>query len=235
MMVFYVCAVISIATLLINGWTPWLLLSFTIHIVIINFFTVAQHRYYSHKAFEANEHLMFALSWCAGLFFYPSIVSYVMGHTAHHTLSDTDEDTHIRGWKGLFGVNHKPPPIKYLKIGMRLSQIKKHKWMHDNIVNVQFAFAALMFLILPLHVFLYAYIIPIFTMHLCGRLHTNISHSDEKPCNRWYLEYLLPFGGEWHHANHHDEHNNIKFGQKWYELDTGYWFSKLLIRIGNRK
>jgi stearoyl-CoA desaturase (delta-9 desaturase) len=231
---FYIFSIVAIPVLL-TGWTPWLLVSFAIYFIVSNLFSVIYHRYYTHRAFEANENVMFKLAWFCALFFYPSVVSFVIGHTAHHSLSDTDDDTHVRGWRGFFIRNHKPPPTKYLRAGLKLLKMPKHKWMHDNVVNVQLIFLIAMLLILPLNIFLYVYVVPIFIAHLIGRLHVNFSHYNGQPCNRWYLEYILPFAGEWSHEYHHEDQTSSKFVQKWYELDTGYWFSRMLIRVSNRK
>jgi fatty-acid desaturase len=69
--------------------------------------------------------------------------------------------------------------------------------------------------------------VPLFTLHFCGGLHRVLSHKSGRAQNRWYLEYICPVGGEWIHAEHHDDARKATFSNHWYELDTGGFFVKL--------
>jgi stearoyl-CoA desaturase (delta-9 desaturase) len=220
-----------------KGWTPWFFVSFAIYFVIANIFTAVYHRYYTHNAFRANEKVMYGLAWICGLYFYPSLAIMALNHSAHHGLADTEHDNHVRGWWGFFIKNHNDPPSQYFPVAHRVLRDPKQVWMHNNIINIQLSFALLLYLVLPENWFYYGYAIPIFICHFFGRLQINFAHANGRPCNRWYLEYLLPMAGEWLHVNHHKKFNasSVKFGDKWYELDTGYWFSKLLMLTYRKK
>ena len=224
--IIYACFLGSIFTFAYYGWDQLLWLSFAIHFTISTFSSVATHRYYCHNAFKANDNLMFFMVWVTTLYFYPSTVSFNINHTAHHTLSDTPEDTHVRGWRGFFIKNHKDAPVKFLRVGLKLLRIHKHKWLHDNFVLLTFGIWAITALI-SFKVFLFVFIVPTFTFHLAGRLSVNFGHYKGRPVNRWYMEYIIPFGGEWAHAHHHDKPHDFRFGQRWYEFDPG----ALLIRL----
>jgi stearoyl-CoA desaturase (delta-9 desaturase) len=44
--------------------------------------------------------------------------------------------------------------------------------------------------------------------------------------NHLFTGYLV--AGEGWHNNHHNDPANPKFGEKWWEIDLGWWFIKLI-------
>ncbi len=222
----FLITMIGSAFVFAQGWSNLFFLSLAIHLLVTTVFSTVIHRYYSHSAFEANEKVMYWLSYLPVMYFYASPISF-MPHSAHHALSDTPDDTHIRGWRGFFLDCYKPAPMKFKRQAVRLSKMPKHLWLHNNGMYVAIGWALLMLAISPT-LFLFVNVIPTFTVHLANRIHVNLSHYGGAPQNRWYLEYIIPFGGEWQHAYHHAKPKDSKFSQRWFELDTGSWLSNLL-------
>ena len=222
----YLCLFGTVATVSYFGLSSTIFLSLAIHIIISTFSSVATHRYYCHNSFKANDNLMFFMVWVTTLYFYPSTVSFNINHTAHHALSDTPDDTHVRSLYGLFIKNHKDAPSKFFRVGLKLLKIPKHKFLHENLVLITFSIWLVAALV-DFKMFIYVFVIPTFTFHLAGRLSVNFGHRNGSPINAWFMEYIVPFGGEWSHAHHHNVPHDPNFGQKWYEFDIG----ALLIKV----
>jgi fatty-acid desaturase len=50
--------------------------------------------------------------------------------------------------------------------------------------------------------------------------------------NVWWMTPLHMGQGENWHANHHRAPNSARFGQKWWQLDAGWWFIATMDRLG---
>jgi fatty-acid desaturase len=148
-------------------------------------------------------------------------------HTAHHVHSDTDKDTHIKGLKAFFGIGYKQPDTRFKRLAIKLLKDKKHLLLHKYFMLVGIT-TALLLALLSVKLFLFAFAIPVFSIHLANRLHRNFSHDKSGARNRWWLEYIIPMGGEWIHYDHHINAQQNKFSKCWYELDTGYIIVRVL-------
>lgn len=210
-----------------GGW--WWALSFAVHVIVITLFSAMVHRYYSHEAFVMNEKLAFALSVIPALYMFPGAITWKVIHTAHHATSDTPEDTNIRGLGGFFGLGYRHPDKKYIRAAVRLAREQKHLTLHKYHILFVAVYGLILFAISPT-LFLYGFAVPMFTNHCGNRIHKQFAHSDSKPLNLWFMEYIIPQGGEWIHSGHHDEAKGAQYATKWYELDTGGLFIKYIMR-----
>lgn len=198
------------------------------HVIVITVFSAVTHRYFCHRAYRADPLLMWMLSWIPVVYTYSSPVAWTRLHTAHHAHADTDLDSHVKGWFGLLTTYYRIPSIKYAVAG-RWFYDRRHDWLHAH----SFLLPLLAIIILAstsMQALIYCYLIPVFTLHFVGNLHNIFSHSTTGALDRWYMEYLLPLGGEWIHAPHHDHAGQARFAQHWYHLDTGWWLSRLLVK-----
>jgi fatty-acid desaturase len=71
-------------------------------------------------------------------------------------------------------------------------------------------------------------LVPMFTLIFSAGLHRTFSHAKTGIRNLWFLEYIVPMGGEWLHDEHHNSAKNPIFSNRWYEIDTGSVFVWLL-------
>lgn len=211
------------------GWTWWLLAALAVHLTVTAVFSAVIHRFYCHRAFPADERKMFGLALIPAAYFYTSPAHWLVMHTAHHVHSDTELDTHVKGLRAFFVGGYREPPSEFKRLGLKLFRDKKHLWLHKNFLLVGIAWGLLL-LAISWPLFVFAYVVPIFTVHLANRLHRNFSHHNNQACNRWYLEYLVPMGGEWMHDEHHRVATHKRFGDRWYELDLGNLIIKLFGR-----
>lgn len=210
-----------------SSWSlAWALVAMGIHVVVISLFSAVVHRYFCHKAYAANPTLMWLLGFIPVAYAYSTPAGWAPLHTAHHVYADTDRDTHLKGWKGLFTANYRMPPLRFLTAG-RWFHSKRHSFLHNNALLVAIVWHATL-LAISVDAFLWVGMVPLFTLHFCNGLHRVFSHKGTQAHNRWYLEYIFPMGGEWIHDEHHEVANQPIFANRWYELDTGAWFVKLL-------
>ena len=203
-----------------------LTLSLCVHILVISLFSAVVHRYFCHRAYEANPTLMWLLAFIPVAYGYSTPSGWAALHSAHHAYADTDKDTHLKGWAGLFTANYRMPPLKFALAG-KWFHGDRHSFLHNNALAVVLVWHVLLLLV-STDVFLWVGMVPLFRLHFCNGLHRVFSHKGTHAHNRWYLEYICPMGGEWIHDEHHDNAKKPIFSNRWYELDTGSAFVKLL-------
>jgi fatty-acid desaturase len=228
--VFYLSAIAFLYALAFGAGGYWWVLTLSVHLTVITVFSAVIHRYYSHKAFEMNDTLAFWLSvLCVG-YFYSGGPQWCILHTCHHANYDTKEDSNVKGWQGFFGYGYRQPPAMYFKAGLRLLRERRHSLLHEYAVPVGISFALVFYLLGGFNVFLYGYILPLFTNHLANRIHKQFGHTEHGGANRWWMEYIVPMGGEWIHTRHHIHAREPIFKEKWYQLDLGGTLVKMLSR-----
>jgi stearoyl-CoA desaturase (delta-9 desaturase) len=206
----------------------WLWLTLSVHLVVVSVFSAVIHRYFCHRAYEANPTLLWLLSFLPVAYGYSSPIGWTSLHSAHHAFSDTERDTHIKGWIGLFTAAYRMPPMKFA-LQARWFHNKRHQMLIDYGMVVVLVWHCLLALI-SVDALIWAGLVPMFTLHFCNGMHRVFSHSGTTVMNRWYLEYLFPMGGEWIHDEHHVNARKPIFRNRWYELDTGAWVVKALAR-----
>lgn len=225
--IFNLSLIFTVLILYFYGFNYWLFVSLLTHVIITSVFSATIHRYYCHNAFQANENLMFMLAMLPAVYFYTSPTHWLVMHSAHHVHSDTDKDTHKTNWSSFFGEGYNEPPDRFKRLGIKLLRSKKHLLLHKYFLLAGISFGGLL-AVIDLYLFMYMFVIPVFTIHLSNRLHRLLSHSTNGPTNKWYLEFLVPMGGEWIHQEHHDHPLKLKFGNRFFEFDPGYLIIKLV-------
>lgn len=203
----------------------WAVAALAAHMVVISLFSAVVHRYFCHRAYEANPLVMWLAAFLPVAYGYSTPAGWAALHSAHHAFADTDKDTHLKGWAGLFTANYRMPPMKFALSG-KWFHGTRHSFLHNNALGVVLVWHSAL-LAISVDAFLWLGMVPLFTLHFCNGLHRVFSHKGTKAHNRWYLEYICPMGGEWIHDEHHDNARKVKFSNHWYELDTGWFFVKL--------
>jgi stearoyl-CoA desaturase (delta-9 desaturase) len=200
--------------------TPyWVAAALVIHVLVISIFSGVTHRYFCHKTYNTNETLAWALSSIPVAYGYASPLSWSYIHTAHHAFSDTEDDPHVAGWKGLLTASYRRPKSSLRKAANGFMS-RRHLFIHHNALAIMAALGLCLLTISPA-AFLWLFAVPLFTLKLGDGLHRALSHANGKAQNRWYLEYIVPMGGEWIHEEHHANASKPIYRNKWYELDTG--------------
>tara|TARA_B110000977_G_C11078696_1_gene492128 strand:- start:2745 stop:3464 length:720 start_codon:yes stop_codon:yes gene_type:complete len=228
--IIFISAIIATIYIVSLGSSPWLWASLATHIIVASVFSAVIHRYYCHDAFKANGSLVFIFSLIPAAYFYTSPVHWRVMHSAHHVHSDTDLDPHVKGFKAYFVGGYKVTSTRFNRLAIGLLRENRQRILHKYFLAVGIVYG-LTLLAINTNLFLYVYALPLFTIHLCNRLHKNYSHTNNKATDRWYLEFIAPMGGEWTHKDHHDIANKDKFSKRWYEFDPGYSIVWLLKKL----
>jgi fatty-acid desaturase len=224
----YLIGVGSLVFYITQGVSLWLLIFPLItHVALVSIFSAVVHRYYSHRSFSANESLMFVLSCITSAYGYATPSHWAVLHSAHHAFTDTDKDPHIKGFRGVFTATYKTPPYKQL-LAKKWFHSKKHTILLNYSVSLVLIWNLLLSLI-SIDLMLIIGLIPLATTAFANGLHRSLSHSPDDIRNLWFLEYLIPMGGEWIHHNHHKNPKVAFYSRNKKELDTGGWLIKLLI------
>lgn len=214
-----------------NASAGWLTVAVMVHVLVISLFSAITHRYFCHQGYQANPTVMWLLSFIPVAYGYSTPAGWSALHAAHHAFADTDKDTHLKGWAGLLTANYRMPPLKFALTG-RWFHGRGHSFLHNNAMGVVIVWNLLLALV-SVDALLWIGLVPIFTLHFFNGLHRVFSHQGLIAKNRWYLEYLFPMGGEWIHDEHHVNPRKSIFRNRWYELDTGALFVKILARQGD--
>ncbi len=172
-------------------------------------------------------------------------------HKEHHMYSDTDKDPHSPHTKGMANLFFIWPSKKFLSIlkGMFLDPLKRidvddvPKQYKNYASSVMYRYpnlGQLIFLLINIAIFgiidgvmifvfaliaalLYTYTIGQGTVHVIGYRNFDLN---DKSRNIFPVGFLM--AGEELHNNHHKFGNRVNYKHKWYEVDFGYMFIKLV-------
>jgi stearoyl-CoA desaturase (Delta-9 desaturase) len=222
--------------------------------------SVGYHRYFTHRAFQASAHSRVLMAVAGAMAFQGPVLYWVAIHRKHHESSDQPGDPHSPRpddsglwpllksmWHGHIGwmSSHEiPNPIRYAP---DLLKDRVVMW-----VNRHYLIFAVAGLVLPAVVcgliaeswtgavsgFLWGGMVRLFLgshltwsinsiCHMFGRRDHN---TDENSRNVTWLA-IPTFGESWHNG-HHAYPFSARFGQKWWQLDSGYLTIRLMTCLG---
>lgn len=197
--------------------------------------SVGLHRYFSHRSFKTNFIFEFLLLFLGTVSTLGSTIAWVGVHRKHHSVSDKEGDPHSPLIIGFFRsyVGYWPRFDVSLKDVKDLSRNKYHRFFHKNYFKIIFLWCLILFAINPLLV-LFVYCLPaVGSFHAAAMVNTichklgyrNFPTKDHSQNN---LFVALITCGEGYHNNHHQRPNCYNFSKKWWELDLGALFVKLI-------
>ena len=222
---------VLIATLPMHeGWQnfiPWLVAFYFAGSLTI---TVGFHRLFSHQSFETYTPVRWFFAIFGVLFMYGSPLQWKATHGKHHTESDGPLDPHQKPWtwRPLLTKSYRNVPLDPLAARPLLRQDHfLHTMVDRYYLGVYIAVVTLTALVDPRLVYM-ALLPGIGLVQIIGSLHNTCSHIGGRARDLWFLEYLLPAGGEWLHGLHHDKPGRWDFRTRWYHLDTGALVVRLI-------
>lgn len=216
--------------------------------------TFFQHRYGAHSAFKMSkgwERFFFIFAYITQGSSYLSARAYAVLHRMHHAYTDTDKDPHSpQHFKNVFAMMWQTRNV-YTEIFYRPANIEPRfsknvpdwppleKWAHSWASRimwialyvafyVQFATAAWMYFLLPIHVLMgpvHGAIINWFA-HKYGYTNHKMKNTSQ---NLFHIDWLML--GESYHNNHHRRASSVNFGMKWHEIDPVYPVIRMLHRL----
>jgi stearoyl-CoA desaturase (delta-9 desaturase) len=222
--------------------------------------SVGFHRLFTHRAFETNVAVQFALGVLGSMAVQGPLLQWVATHRRHHQHSDRSEDPHSphhhgRGAYGLFsGVWHAhigwmfapdPPNCSRYVADLRQSRLLCS-------VSALFPVWVLVGLLLPMIVggllaatwqgawfgLVWGGLVRIFLVH-------HVTWSVNSVCHLWgdrpfqsqdhsrnnFLFGVLAFGEGWHN-NHHAFPTSARHGLTWWQIDLSFWVIRVLALLG---
>lgn len=204
----------------VSAW--WLALWPPLHLLGSLMLSVGLHRYFSHKSFQTTRAWHSFMALYSVLLLNGSPHGWAAAHTTHHVHSDTDRDPHIADWTYLVWKRYRRVPMVSRGV-RRLAGDGMLAFVHRNGLWLWLAFTAVVLAISPT-LYLFAYLMPLGSVHLIGAAHQVTSHRAGAPRNLAWLEFVLPACGEWLHKTHHDHAGRADLRTKWWHLDLGAVF-----------
>lgn len=220
------------------------------HITIISV-TLYLHRSQSHKAVTfhpaINHFFRFWLWLTTGM----NTREWVAIHRKHHQASDTAEDPHspkIHGiWKVIFmGWKLYVDASKNRSLIRELGSGTPNDWIERKVYTSYPWLGIVLMLIVDLVLFgMWGFLIwgiqmiwiPFWAAgvinglaHWWGYRNYNVKDTSR---NLWPWDFWI--GGEALHNNHHGNGTSAKFSKQWWEFDIGWFYIKLLTRLGLAK
>ena len=207
---------------------------------IVFFFTGAlgmsgtYHRLLSHKSYEPPKWWIYLGTLFGTLGGTGSSIAWCAVHREHHRFTDTEKDPHSPHHHGFWRVQFLSmfhnPHVKYVPDLLRSSfHINMHKyyWLIH-------AFYALALYTIDPFALVYAWLFPSFILWHAGSSINTWSHaigwqnhdSNDTSTNHW-LTGIFVWGEGWHN-NHHFNPAQMRFGEKWYQIDITYYTLRLL-------
>jgi len=225
---------ISAYYILFIGYSySWLFISAAVYIAIVLSVTIGYHRLFSHKMFICSRvwHYIFAFFGSIGLNSSPVHCSIV--HIAHHKFSDTELDPYTKSWRHFFRFHDRSLSIPASI--MRLARDPMHKFFMNHSFSI-FILVGIITSIISTPMFIFGFILPVSLSLVANGLHSMFAHSKESASdynkhsakNRWFMEFLLPLGGEWNHKIHHDEASLVRWNLEPLHFDLGGYIINVL-------
>lgn len=203
-----------------SAW--WIAVWLPFHVLGLLMLSVGLHRYFSHGAFRTTRAWHNFMALYSVLLLNGSPHGWAAAHSAHHLHSDTDSDPHIADWTYLVWKRYRKAPVETRAL-RRLAGDKMTAFVHRTGLWLWLGFTSSVLLISPT-AYLFAYLIPLGTVHLVGAIHQVTSHRGGGPRQMALMEFLVPAAGEWLHKTHHDHPGWADYRTEWWHLDLGAIF-----------
>ena len=218
------------------------------------FQTVFLHRYASHNMFKLSpiiEKIFFFLTFLfqGSSFLQPA--AYGVMHRRHHAFADTPKDPHSPIYNNSILSFNWTTVVEYRRL------VEEFKWGERNekdlprwpimeriaespFTRITFIFLYFLFYLkystetwqyslLSVHILMgpiHGFIVNWFG-HKIG--YRNFNKLKDNSKNTLPLDILMM--GELYQNNHHKYPNNLNFSCKWYEIDFGYWSTRMLRKL----
>ena len=218
-----------VAQVLYGHWYHWMLAVLVYFITGCLGMTMTYHRLLSHKSWLAPNWFERLGTLCGTYGLTGSSIAWVAVHREHHHHTDDALDPHSPTHKGFFKVQwlsmfEKTNP----RYAAHLIRDPFHLWIHQHYISIHICILTTWAIIDPM-LLLSCYLVPAAILWNAGSFINTLTHmigyrnhnTPDYSTNIWWLGYFM-WGEGWHN-NHHHCPNNAKFGEKWWEVDVGYW------------
>ena len=206
-----------------DDWVSW------IPFIIVTYFSasltlsVGYHRLFCHNAFTTNKfwHYLFAIT--GTLFMYSSPLQWAVTHSTHHRKTDTELDPHPHPKYALLFKGYRSVPLDTWQIRRLIKRSGLFHMFVDKYYLLIYGTLLALISAISFDFVLYAYIPVLGLAHFVGGVHNLLSHSNKKPRDLAFMEFLFPASGEWLHGYHHSHWRAWNFAYKPHHFDMGSW------------
>jgi stearoyl-CoA desaturase (delta-9 desaturase) len=222
--------------------------------------TVGYHRLFTHRAFETNSVVQFALAVLGSMAVEGPLLKWVAVHRRHHQYSDTHDDPHsphkqgdgfvglLRGlWHAHVGWFFQPDPPdlpRYVKDLRQSGVLRAASSLFPLWVTLGMIIPATLGGLMTgtwmgvLTGLLWGGLARIFLVHhvtwsinsICHLWGSHPFRTGDDSRNNFFFG-VLGFGEGWHN-NHHAFPTSARFGLRWWQIDMGYWIICVLALLG---
>lgn len=224
----------------------WVLEYFSLNnfiIIIIVYFitgcfgmTMTFHRLLTHRSWQAPKWWEYLGTFCGTIGLQGSSLAWTCAHRLHHIKSDKEGDPHSPSKLGFFRAHFLS---MYSPIDIRKSPVIKskfHIFFHRYYFHINILWAVLLYIIGGVYAVLHFWLVPAVVLWHAGNTINTFCHS------RWFgtkpyattdlsvnnpIMGIIMWGEGWHN-NHHRFQNRPNIGEKWWQIDIGYYFIKIL-------
>lgn len=185
------------------------------------------HRYFSHKSFNAPIWYEWYVLILGSLTGGGPLLGWAGVHRLHHKHSDTEHDPHAPKHVGFWKVvtsTFKVPHIerRFIRDLLRNPRVM---WAYRYHKYLRLAAFSLV-LVLPLEWFFVFVLSPMIYGYIGFGLINAFAHTKDGARNSHLINIFA--GGDGFHKNHHERPSDWQIGKKWYELDPGAWFIRMI-------
>ena len=222
--------------------------------VSLFFQTVFLHRYASHQMFTMSriwERVFFFMTFLAQGSSFLNPRAYAILHRLHHKYSDTERDPHSPQFsKNILMLNintiknyesirrYKKDYSKYDENVPRWPILEKFSdhWITRlsfiilySLVYINYAISTWQYALLPIHFVmgpLHGSIV-----NWCGHRYGYVNDKNTNDNSKNTLPFDFLMMGELFQNNHHSKPTKIDFSKRWFEIDPGYFLTKILSKM----
>lgn len=201
--------------------------------------SVGYHRLLTHKSFKTSRFWECVCTLVGVLAFTGSSIGWVGVHRDHHRYSDSPGDPHSPHEYGakMLLADYAFTPDKWAIRDMITDRF--HQSVHRYYFGLLAAWSALWFvasLLTGKPLLMHCVFIPAALSVWSSTMSNYMNHkwgyrphkTRDQSRNNW-LNAIFTFGEGWHN-NHHAFPGAWKFGQRWWEVDMGSWFVRMIKR-----
>jgi stearoyl-CoA desaturase (delta-9 desaturase) len=214
-------------------------------VFLVYFFTgcigmsITYHRLLTHRSFKTNKFFEYFGTLCATVGLTGSSIAWTAAHRSHHANADKNGDPHS---PMMFGYFRSQFLSMFSPINIKKSPVvtdKVHQFFHKYYLHINLVWAIILFLIGGVWAVLTLYIVPAVLLWNAGSLINTVCHTKYLGYRRYNVPDnsvnnpilgLLMWGEGWHN-NHHRFQSRPNIGERWYEIDIGYYLIKILKNI----
>ena len=229
-------------------WWGYIIVALILTHITIAAVTLYLHRCQAHCALDLHPIVSHFFRFWLWLTTGMVTKEWVAIHRKHHAKTETEEDPHsphTRGiakvfWQGAELYQEEAKNLETLENyghGTPNDWLERNLYQHNNFIGLSICFALNVLIFGVLGITIWAIQMIWIPLHAAGIIN-GVGHywgyrnfeTDDGSTNITFLGIII--GGEELHNNHHAYPSSAKFSSKWWELDIGWLYIKLLCVFG---